>query len=137
MITAVDTSILIDIFRNDATFGPTSISGLKKCLADGRVVACEVVWEELAVMFPAQSELNEQMKLAGVEFGSISRDSAHLAGLHWKKFLERGGTRTRVVADFLVAAHAQLQCDRLLTRDRGFYRDYFTELEVVPTGIDT
>lgn len=57
------------------------------------------------------------------------------AGSMWRRYLQSGGTRERIVADFLVASHAQLHADRLLTRDRGFYRSHFAGLAVVdPTA---
>ena len=45
--------------------------------------------------------------------------------------LQRGGNRSRTVADFLIGAHAMMQCDALVTRDAGFYRDYFKGLKVI------
>ncbi|KFA37824.1 DNA-binding protein, partial [Xanthomonas vasicola pv. musacearum NCPPB 4384] len=33
--------------------------------------------------------------------------------------------------DFLIGAHAMLQCDGLITRDEGFFRDYFKGLKIV------
>jgi hypothetical protein len=41
----------------------------------------------------------------------------------------RGGTRTRILADFLLAARAQLDSDHLLTRDDRFFTDAFPNLK--------
>ena len=48
-----------------------------------------------------------------------------------RRYRSRGGTRLRTVPDFIVGAHALLQCSALITRDAGFFRDYFKGLKVI------
>jgi len=43
----------------------------------------------------------------------------------------REGGRDRLLPDFLIGTHAWMRADRFLTRDRGFYRDYFSRLRVL------
>jgi predicted nucleic acid-binding protein len=134
VITAVDTNVLLDIFGADVTHGIRSANALRGCLREGALVACEAVWAETAVAFPGDKPFLDAMREIGVTFSPIEEAAALRASASWRRYRSRGGRRERVVADFLIGAHALIQCDRILTRDRGFYRDYFRELTIVDPG---
>lgn len=56
MITAVDTNVLVDILEPDPRYGTASADALSRCLAEGTVVACDVVWAEVATAYGDQQE---------------------------------------------------------------------------------
>ncbi len=131
MITAVDTNVLLDIFGADPDFGPRSAEALRACLREGRIIACEVVWAETAVFFASAATARGALERLGIGFSPLDVEAALVAGVSWRKCRAKRGGRGRVVADFLIGAHARLHADRLLTRDRGFYRPYFSGLEIL------
>ena len=131
MITAVDTSILIDVFGADARFGAASAEALRRCLNEGALVACDIVWSETRAAFSNDEEFMRAVQALGIDFSAPSEQAAVLAGAAWKKYRAAGGRRDRVMADFLIGAHAASQCERLLTRDRGYYKKYFSGLRIV------
>ncbi|HZV37382.1 MAG TPA: VapC toxin family PIN domain ribonuclease, partial [Pseudoxanthomonas sp.] len=47
-----------------------------------------------------------------------------------RRHRQRGGP-ARPIADFMVDAHALLQCDGLVTFDTAFHRDYFKGLKLI------
>lgn len=135
MITAVDTSVLIDVFGADARFGPVSAEALRRCLNEGAVVACMAVWAETRAAFADDEAFAQAMQTLGVAYSAPTQASANLAGAICKKYRSAGGQRDQVIADFLIGAHALTQCDRLLTRDRGYYKKLFAGLTLVEPSL--
>ena len=132
MITAVDNNILIDILEPDPVYGLRSKEALKKCLREGAVVACDVVWAEVATAYGNnQSDLVEVLQVMRIGFSAMSMESALGAARSWHNYRRRGGGRDRIAADFLIGGHAAAHAERLLTRDLGFYRKYFKSVAVV------
>lgn len=131
MITAVDSNVLLDVFGAVAPFGPASASALRTAGQEGRLVACDVVWAEVVGLFPSKTAAQNAFQVVNVEFSPLRLEAAQEAGISWKSYRAQGGTRTRVIADFLIGAHALCQADRLLSRDRGFYRSYFKRLAIL------
>ena len=93
-------------------------------------MVCDLVYAELCVHFDTQSECDEFLADNDIRIEPLAKASGFLASRAWRSYRKQGGKRTRILADFLIGAHAQLQASQLLSRDRGFYQSMFPSLQL-------
>lgn len=134
MISALDTSVLLDVFAADPVHMRRSLAALRRAAGEGELIACEIVWSEVSAFFPSSMAARDALETIQVRFAPMDADAALTAGAMWGDYRRGGGKRTRIVADFLIGAHAASHADRLVTRDRGFYRSYFGSLVIMDPG---
>ena len=133
---AVDTSVLVD-YIGDGPAAEAAEDALRMALSAGAVVACEVVISEVVAGLGHSDIVMDTLEAVGIGFLPLELRSAVRAGEMQRRYKERTrrsdmpGTAQRTVPDFLIGAHALLQCQGLITRDAGFFRDYFKGLKVI------
>ena len=130
MKTAIDTSVLLAIRAKEPGYQLWQ-EALQNAAEAGQLCVCPVVFAELSPGSASSARLLEQLELLAISYEDFSPESAHLAGcIHWK-YRREGGPREHLVPDLLIAAHAQVQCDRLAAIDRGYLRRYFPRLRLL------
>lgn len=133
MISAVDTNVLLDLLNARSPHHAQSREWLRAAYNDGAVLVCDIVYAELVPAFGNRATLDGSLREVNAMVSPIDTSIAYEAGLRWMRYRQAGGPRARIMADFLIGAHALGAADRFLTRDRGFYASYFPELKT-PQG---
>lgn len=133
---AIDTSVLVDLLGGDAR-AEAAETCLRQTLLIGPIVVCDVVVAEVVAGLGFGSELLDVLEDAGIRYSASESRVAVRAGEMQRRYKQRlkaqgrPAARPRAVPDFLIGAHALLQCNGLITRDAGFFRDYFKGLKVI------
>ena len=130
-MTLVDTNVLLDIATNDARWATWSLRQLDAAAIRGSVVINTVVYAEFSVGYVRIEDTDKVLADVGIELADIPRAALFLAGKVFQRYHARGGSRSGVLPDFFIGAHAAIAQFPLLTRDPRRYRTYFSGIMLI------
>jgi len=133
----VDTNVLLDIVTDDPTWADWSIAQLENASLGGTLWINDIVYAELAVRYDRIEEVDALLDQAGLELAPVPREALFLASKVFTRYRKAGGTRTGVLPDFFIGAHAAVSGLPLLTRDVARYRTYFPTLTLIAPDLPT
>jgi predicted nucleic acid-binding protein len=133
-VALVDTNVLFDLVTDDPIWADWSARQLRILSAQEALIINAVVYAELSIGYDRIDEVDAALDAAGVELVEIPRGALFLAGKAFQTYRARGGTKTGVLSDFFIGAHAVVEGISLLTRDVRHYRSYFPTIMLIAPG---
>ena len=131
MTLLVDTNVLIDVVQDEPEWAEWSLRQLRAQSQIHALVINPVVYAELSLSFSSLEALDKAIALLELSVMDIPRPALFLAGKAFAQYRRRGGSKTQVLPDFFIGAHAAVMAWPLLTRDANRYRTYFPSLHVI------
>jgi len=137
MTTAIDTNVIVALWANDPTLSLAAQTALEAAFRRGSLVVAAPVFAEL-IAAPERTEafVSSLLEENGIVIDwNLNEPIWRAAGRAFQAYAERRrqqrdhGTR-RILADFLIGAHAHIRGYRLLSLDQRLYRAAFPTLKI-------
>lgn len=130
-VTLVDSSVLLDVLTDDATWSDWSRRALARARDEGRLVINPIIFAEVSTGFDRIEDLDRSVPADDFDREALPYEAGFLAGKAFLAYRRRGGKRRSPLPDFYIGAHAAVRDYRLLTRDVRRYRTSFPTLVLI------
>jgi predicted nucleic acid-binding protein len=127
----VDTNVLLDVLQNDPKWAEWSQGELEAASLTDSLAINAVIYSELSIAFERIEELESVLSESSLSVEPIPREALFLAGKAFLNYRRNRGTRSGVLPDFYIGAHAAVRGYAILTRDVRRYSSYFPTVRII------
>jgi predicted nucleic acid-binding protein len=130
-MTLVDSNVLFDILIRTPDWWQWSLDQVEQAALRGPILINDIVYAEVSTRYPSVDIVDTVLRDFGIDLVAMPRAALFLAGKAYLRYRTAGGTRTGVLSDFFIGAHAAAENLPLLTRDVRRYRSYFPTISLI------
>lgn len=127
----IDTNVLVDVLENDPDWADWSVAQLQAQSKVHRLVVNPIIYAELSLTFSTVEALDQVLDSMELRMLEIPKPALFLAGKAFVRYRRSGGTKSNVLGDFFIGAHAAVSGLPVLTRDTRRYETYFPSVRLV------
>jgi predicted nucleic acid-binding protein len=127
----IDTSVLIDILHDDPHWAAWSAAAFESAVASDDVAIDDIVYAELSAGFGALGDLDGALATLRIPVARLPRGALFLVGQAFKRYRRASGSKSSVLSDFFIGAHAAVEGAALLTRDPRRIRNHFPTVRLI------
>ena len=133
----VDTNVLVDALENDPEWADWSIGQLRAQSKIHRLAINPIIYTELSLAFSTVEALDKSIEELGLVLVELPRPALFLAGKAFVRYRRQGGTKSNVLGDIFIGAHAAVSGHPVLTRDIRRYTAYFPSVTLISPSFST
>jgi predicted nucleic acid-binding protein len=104
---------------------------LERAAASGPLIINDIIYAEVSVRYATIEAVESLISELKLEILPIPRAALFLAAKAFGQYRARAGTRTSLMPNLFIGAHAQVLHCNLLTRDVARYRTCFPSLRLI------
>lgn len=127
----VDTNVLIDVVQENQPWAEWSINQLAVQSKVHQLLINPVIFAELSLSYETLDEVEAVMDELRFPVVELPRAALFLAGKAFLRYRRAGGTKSNVLPDFFIGAHASVARVALLTRDHRRYATHFPTVALI------
>lgn len=127
----LDSNVILDVWDRDPIWSTWSRDQMRKLSTLHELAINPIVYAEISARFSTPSALDGKLTDLELDVLDLPRPAAFLAGKAYAQYRRRGGTKSNVLADFFIGAHAAVLGCPLLTRDAKRYTAYFPSVRLI------
>jgi len=127
----VDSNVVLDIADKSSTWHERSLQTIEHLEFENNLMLNPVIYSEISIGYESIEDLSAFIVRCGFEFIILPKEALFLAGKAFVNYRKNKGTKTNVLPDFFIGAHAAVQGLHLLTRDTRCYRTCFPGVNLI------